>query len=150
MNTQILAAKLRAEHDAVDALSDRLREWVAVIPRANVAEWIAELRQRFEHFRAHLTRHMALEEQEGYMTTVVEMRPTLSGEVERLQHEHQEIAKIMGGVHAAVEALCKEDRLLVRDCCRRIDSLMHYVEHHENDENMLLITTLTSEIGTKD
>jgi len=150
MNTQELAAKLRAEHEAVEQLADRLREWVAVIPRTNAAGWIAELRRRFEHFRAHLTKHMALEEQEGYMTAVIELRPTLSQEVGRLQHEHEEITTIMAGVQSAVDSLSKDDRLLVRDCCRRIDNLLHYVEHHENDENMLLITSLTSEIGTKD
>lgn len=150
MNPHELAVKLRAEHDAVEALSDRLKEWVAVVPRANIADWIGELRDRFEHLRAHMTKHMALEEQEGYMQTVVELRPTLSPEVERLQHEHEEIGKIMSGVHTAVEALEPVDRLLIRDCCRRIDNLLHYIEHHENDENVLLITSLTSDIGTKD
>jgi hypothetical protein len=84
------------------------------------------------------------------METVVDLRPTLSPEVERLQHEHEEITKILSGVHEAVEALKPIDRLLVRDCCRRIDNLLHYIEHHENDENVLLITCLTSDIGTKD
>jgi len=150
MNTHELAVKLRAEHDAVEALSDRLREWVAVVPRANIGDWIAELRSRFEHLRAHLTKHMALEELEGYMKSVVETRPTLSPEVERLQHEHEEIGKIMASVHEAVEALKSVDRLLVRDCCRRIDNLLHYIEHHENDENLLLITSLTHELGAND
>jgi len=150
MNTHELAVKLKAEHEAVEVLVDRLREWVAVVPRANIADWIGELRNRFEHLRAHMIKHMALEEQEGYMKTVVEMRPTLSPEVERLQHEHEEIGKIMAGVHEAVEALKPADRLLVRDCCRRIDNLIHYIEHHENDENLLLITSLTSDLGAND
>jgi len=150
MNAHELAVRLRAEHDAVEALSDRVREWVAVVPRSNIGDWIVELRSRFEHLRAHLTKHMALEEQEGYMKTVVELRPTLSPEVERLQHEHEEIGKIMASVHEAVEALKPADRLLVRDCCRRLDNLLHYIEHHENDENVLLITSLTSDIGAND
>ncbi len=150
MNTHELAVKLKTEHDAVEALSDRLREWVAVVPRANIGDWIAELRSRFEHLRAHLIKHMALEEHEGYMKTVVEMRPTLSPEVERLQHEHEEIGKIMTSVHEAVESLEPADRLLVRDCCRRIDNLLHYIEHHENDENLLLLTSMTSDIGAND
>ena len=150
MNTHELAVKLRAEHDAVETLSDHLRECVSVVPRANLGDWISELRLRFEHLRAHLTKHMALEEHDGYMKTVVEIRPTLSPEVDRLQHEHEEIGQIMASVHEAVEALKPVDRLLVRDCCRRIDNLLHYIEHHESDENLLLITSLTTDIGGHD
>ncbi len=150
MNTHELANRLREEHEAVELLANRVREWVAVIPRSNVANWIVELRNRFEKFRAHLIRHMALEESDGYLTTVVELRPTLSGEIERLQHEHVELNKIMTGVHLAVEAIGPEDRLLVRDCCRRMESLLNYVTHHENDENLLLITALTTDIGSHD
>jgi len=145
-----VAQRLREEHDRVDDLSDRLREHVCVVPRTNIGHWIDIVHERFEHFRAHFTQHMALEEQEGYMVSVVENRPTLSIEVDRLKHEHREIVKIMDRIHVAVEQLDPNDRLLVYDCCRRIDNLLNYVEHHENDENLLITFAYTHDIGTKD
>lgn len=150
MNTHELADKLREEHHAVEILANQVREWVAVIPRSNVPAWIEELRRRYERFRAHLIKHMVLEERDGYLITVVELRPTLSGEIERLQHEHTELSAIMTSVQSAVDALGPEDKLLVRDCCRRIENLLNYVEHHENDENLLLITVLTTDLGAHD
>ena len=56
----------------------------------------------------------------------------------------------MNGVHQAVEAIGPQDRLLVRDCCRRIQNLLNFVVRHEDDENMLLTFALTYDIGTKD
>jgi iron-sulfur cluster repair protein YtfE (RIC family) len=150
MNTHELADRLREEHCAVEALANKVREWVAVIPRSNVQHWIDELKTRYEKFRAHLTKHMVLEERGGYLTTVVDLRPTLSTEIDRLQHEHVELNTIMTSVQAAVASLGPEDRLLVRDCCRRLENLLNYVEHHENDENLLLITTLTTDLGAHD
>lgn len=145
-----LAKLVREEHERVDLLSNRLRATTAVVPWANLQNWLQELRERFEHLRAHLVQHMALEEKEGYMLPVLERRPGLSSQVERLRHEHQELLQLLNDVHKAVAALTPGDRLLVRDCCNRINALLGYLEHHENDENILISSVLTHDIGTKD
>lgn len=145
-----LVTKLQEEHHKVEQLANRLRECVAVIPRFNLGPWIEEVQERYEHFRAHFTRHMALEEHDGYMAAVTEARPNLAVEVSRLKHEHDELLQIMTSIHKEVLALKPDDRLLVRDCCSRIDTFLDYVDHHEQDENLLLTFTFTHDIGTKD
>ena len=80
---------MRQAYLKVEALSRSLRERVAGVPSENLERWIPELGEQFEAFRAHCVKHMSLEEADGYMTSVVECRPGLSCEVERLQHEHQ-------------------------------------------------------------
>jgi hypothetical protein len=150
MTSQDIAKQCREEHLKVEILTNRLREWVAVVPRTNLGSWIKETQDRFEHLRAHMIKHVALEENEGYMVGVIERRPTLAPEVDRLKHEHSELAQIMDGIHKAVQDLSPEDRLLIRDCCRRIENLIHYIDHHEDDENMLVTFVFTHDIGTKD
>lgn len=150
MDTHELANWIREEHHKVDELSSMLRERAGVIPHANVAEWIVDVRDRFEHFRAHLMRHMALEEHEGYMAGVVRKRPALSEVVERLRHEHREVGKIMDGVSTALTNVEVGDRLLIRDLSCRILNLIQVVEHHEADENLMLLSVFTNDIGTKD
>ena len=150
MDAAKIAQWMREEHEKVENLIDRLKEQVAVVPRANLGKWIEEVGDRFEHFRAHMVKHMALEEREGYLTAVTERRPTLSREVERLQHEHEELQKIMESVYQAVGQLAAEDRLLVRDCCARIENLLGYVERHEDDENLLVTQAFARDIGTND
>ncbi len=142
--------RMREEHLKVDALSRSLRERVAGVPSLNLEHWIPELRKQFESFRAHGIKHMAFEELDGYMAPVVERRPGLALEVERLQHEHGEFIRILDGIHQLLEDLTSEDRLLVRDCCNRINNLLDYVDHHEKDENLLITFAFTQDIGTND
>ncbi len=147
MKTREVAAWMRVEHEKVQDLANILRENVAVVPRANLAVWIEDVQSRFEHFRAHLIKHQALEEHDGYLATVVERRPALSPEVDRLQHEHRELSRVMNGIHEAVKALAPQDRLLVRDCCNRIESLLCYIERHDELENNLVTFAFTQDLG---
>lgn len=150
MQPSELARWIREEHEKVLELGDRLRRELAIVPRTDVNAWIDRVRERFEHFRAHQQQHMALEEREGYMKVVLERRPTLSKQVERLRHEHGEITRIMADVAQAVAVLTSEDRLLARDCSDRMANLLAYVEHHERDEELLITYAFTQDIGTED
>ena len=147
MNAQELARWLREEHAKVNELITVLREKVAVAPQTNQQKWIGDASRAFEHLRAHNIKHIALEEQDGYMAAVVQRRPAFTREVERLAHEHREMQTIMNRIHDELEAVKPEDQLLIRDCCHRIQDLLAYVEHHENAENLLVFTAFTDDVG---
>ena len=140
MTTQTLAAWIQEEHARIAELSDRLQERVAVTPKANEAGWIADVEAAFEEFRLHVERHQTLEEEGGYMTGVLEKRPTLSPVVERLLHEHVEMRRIMREIGQHLADLTPDDKLLIRDGCHRIQSLLQYMEHHAREEDLLLMS----------
>ncbi len=148
MNTEEAARWMREEHVKVGDLVDRLRETVSFCPRVAHGTWIEEVCDAFEHFRAHLTKHMSLEERGGYLESVIERRPALSREVDRLGHEHAQMIRIMNGIYTTLQVLNTNDRLLIRDCCARIQNLLGYVEHHEREENLMVISAFTDDIGT--
>ncbi len=150
MKMQELARWIRDEHERVQELASRMQELVAVVPRSNQEKWIITVTDFFDHLRAHCIKHMALEGQGGYMLPVVERRPALSKEVDQLAHEHTEITRIMDGIHDALHELKPDDALLIRDCCRRVQDCLSYIEHHENTENLLVMSAFTDDIGTKD
>jgi hemerythrin-like domain-containing protein len=150
MNAHEVARRIRTEHIRVQDLADSIRETTAVLPRTDQAAWIAEVRDRFDHFRAHMIKHMVLEERDGYMSSVLDRRPTLAGEVERLKREHQELITIMDGIHNAVHRLTPEDQLLMHDCAARIERLLGYVEHHDEEENLMVTYVFTRDLGTND
>lgn len=150
MKAQELARWMRDEHEVVKTLSQRVMEKVAIAPQANQQRWIEEVRESFDHLRAHLVKHFALEEQDGYLVAAVQRRPSLSHEVDRLAHEHAEMVRMLDDVHRAVHLLKPEDSLLIRDCCHRIQNFLQYVEHHESDENFLVISAFTEDIGGND
>lgn len=150
MNAKELSKWIHDEHGKVMDLTERLHEKVAVRPRANQDRWLREVRTQFEHLRAHMVKHMALEEQDGYMVAVSEQRPVLSREIDRLAHEHRELTQIMERIQRELAEVSPEDQLLILDCCRRIQNLLNYLEHHERDENLLILSAFTEDIGTKD
>ena len=150
MDSHEIAKWVREEHAKVTELADELRRLIAVVPRVGMKDWLGKLRERFDHFRAHNVRHMALEEQEGYMRFVLERRPTLSDEADRLKHEHKELMRIMDNLHGVIEKLEPEDRLIALDCSRRIEDLLSYVDHHEKEESLLVTFVHTQDIGAND
>ena len=150
MAEQSIAEWLQCEHEQVIVLSDRLRKCIAVVPRTGLQPWITEIRNHFEHFRAHLLRHIALEEDKGYLSVVLERRPTLAPRVQRLAHEHRELIQLLDNLHRSLTGLTHDDRLLAQDCCRRIGDLLAFVERHENEENDLVEFVFTDDLGSSE
>ncbi len=150
MTPKELADWLTQEHEMVDALAATLSERVALVPRANEQAWIDGVRKAFEHFRAHMTKHIALEEHGGYMEPVLDQRAALAPQVARLKHEHKEIVTLMNATNTLLEDLQPHDYLIMRDICHRVQDILRYVDHHRQTENMLLLSAFTDEIGTKD
>jgi iron-sulfur cluster repair protein YtfE (RIC family) len=141
---------LREEHTRTEEIADRLNATVARAPVSADASWLVELRERFEHLRAHLIRHMALEERDGYMAAAVERRPTLSQKIEALRLEHGQIQRIMDDIYKSVSAIRPEDRLLIRDVCMRVEALLSHVNEHHAAENLMMLRVFTDDIGDQD
>lgn len=150
MEPQDLARWMQTEHKKVEVLMQDLREKIAAVPRTNAGQWLDELRDRFEHARAHFQKHMALEEHEGYLTDVLEQRPTLSDGVDRLKHEHAELTRIMDDIYQTLRRINPTDRLLIQDSCQRIEFFLTCAERHEAEENRLVLSVFTRDIGTRD
>lgn len=141
---------IRKEHAKVEQLVEALRAQVATVPKLRLADWIADTRTKFDHLRAHFTRHMALEEADGYLSGVLERRPSLANEVERLAHEHRELAEIMLSIHEQLSRMMPEDALLIRECASRIAALVGYIARHEDLENVMITSAFSDDIGSKD
>lgn len=150
MNKQDLAHWLREEHAMVEELVAGLRQHTVLLPRLNLAGWLGELRHKFDRFRNHLARHFELEEDDGYLIPVLERRPTLSPDVNRLKREHIELMRLIDLVAAELELVGAEDRLLAGDVRGRIEHLLLCLEDHENRENLLVSCAVTMDLGNKD
>lgn len=150
MTTQESAFWLLEEHRTLEKVAHALQEKTAIVPRVQLKAWIEGVRAAFEHFRAHMVKLMAMENRGGYMLPVLEQQPALSRAVERLGHEHSEIERLMAGIHRDLQGVSERDALIVRDICRRIESLLHYVEHHEREENLVVTSTFGDDLGTED
>ena len=145
-----LAKWILEEHAKVEELMHDLAELAVEPPASRRGVWLRELRERFERFRAHIIKHMALEEEDGYMSEVLVRRPALTAEVQALRHEHGEIMRLLEFIHQSLETVTQEDRLIIRDCCRRIRDVLSYGEQHEQRENLLVTSVFNLDIGSHD
>jgi len=150
MNKEQLAEWMKKEHAKVAELAGHLREQAVTIPSGSRVDWLKELCLRFDHFAAHQRRIMALKEEGGYLTPVVELRPTLSAQVELLRRAQDELRRLMDDLHEAVHRLEPDDNLLIRDCCTRLQVFLGHVQRHDEHENHIVLYTLTQDIGIKD
>lgn len=130
---------LRGEHDDLHEFTDRLRDRAVRSPPGTRDKWIAELQERFDQFAAHFRQRMSKEEEDGYLKPVVDERPSLAAHVEVLKREHAELMRIIDSIERAVHRLSPKDNLLLRDCCKRIEDLLGWVERHEEHENHVVL-----------
>ncbi|MFQ5807849.1 MAG: hypothetical protein ACE5I3_15495 [Phycisphaerae bacterium] len=149
MATEDIVRWLRGEHDDMHESADRLRERVVKSPPGDRRRWIEELRTGFDDFADCFRRRIANEEKDGYLKPVVDTRPSLRTSVELLKREHVELTRILDGVQRAVHRLSPKDNLLLRDCRKRIEDLLCWVERHEEHENHMVLYVLAANSGEK-
>lgn len=150
MDPQKLAQWMRQEHAAVGQLSEALGRRIAAVPAGERTAWWRDLCDRFEHFRAHLLKHMSLEEKDGYLSMVSDRRPALDPQVQQLKSEHRQMTAMMKRINDDMQSAGIDEELILQDVCHRIDRLLGYVRHHEECENLMVLSAYTDDIGTKD
>lgn len=148
MPSEDLSNWMLEENAKVHEMGSDLRAKVTQRPRGERAAWIADLRARFDDYAAHLRRHRAMEEEGGYLSQVTTLRPTLAPAIEVIRHEHAELTTILDDVQVAIHELTPTDNLLLRDCCRRIEHFLAWIERHEEHENHIVMYAFTQDIGS--
>lgn len=104
------------------------------------------LRGQVAVIRTAVLEHFRLEEEDGYMKQVLELRPFLERSAEKLRHEHRDLA-------AELDAILKElyqPKSDVRACCVRLENWIGRIHLHEKQENMMVEDAFGLDIGTKD
>ncbi len=145
-----LAEWIRNEHQALSDLSRTIRQHIAAKPDLNLADWLRGLKAGFERLRTHLERHYAAKEQDGYLSMVIEQRPTLSNQVEKIRLEHDEILRLAERILRDVSDLQPDNLLLVADICARVQRFMAVVAEHDQREIMITMYVFSQDIGGKD
>jgi hypothetical protein len=89
--------------------------------------------------------HFAFEEQNGYMTSVVDLQPHLTRAVDRLQQEHEELLATLDSLIAEVRVAGLSD-----DLRNRVGLWLKAIRRHELSENVLMQDAFSLDLGSKD
>ena len=142
-----LSQWMRKERDTLIELNKILRQHIAAKPDVNLDEWLRGMRVGFERLQKHLERHFAAKEADGYLGMVIEQRPTLSGQVEQMRNEHDEILHMGEQILRDLSELQPENRLLLADSGARIQRFMAVVADHDQREIMITMYVFSQDIG---
>ena len=133
-----IAKRLRTEHARLQGITAALKAAADGVPEFNRQEWFAELAARYEQFRAHMTKRIALEDVGGFVKAVEQRRPTLSPQIDYLRRQHGRILRRINDIHHELTELDPADIEAVDDCRLRMELILSEVGQHERSENVLL------------
>jgi hypothetical protein len=146
-----LAERIDQDHRRLRAaLAQLLAVLEEPVPEGNFLAWKLEFLARLRSFQHNLLVHFDLEEEGGFMDTVVRAAPQYARQVDRLLEEHAEIVK---DLERSIELFKGADsptssRLLrVRE---RVRELVSTHEAHEAVENELIQNVYNQDLGSGD
>jgi hypothetical protein len=134
-------ALLQAHRELLDDLR-KLREAAQATP----PDRPADLAARVEAARADAAKHFRFEEENGYMTGVLEAQPYLERAVRHLEAEH-------GGLLASLDALLAETRscrALTPELRGKVLDWTHALQRHERSENSLVQDAFNIDMTAED
>jgi hemerythrin-like domain-containing protein len=143
-----LGLRLQEEHKALLKLSQILKEHIAAQPRGNLTRWLQGLRVAFDRLYAHIERCIAMKTEDGYLETILKIRPTLTRQVESIKSEHGQLLRMGAGIRDDLTALRPEEQVLVADACARVQRFMSVVDQHEQRENMIVMFAFNQDLGS--
>lgn len=102
-----------------------------------------------EEIDAHLSSHMALEEQDGYLNAVRDRLPHRSEEVNRLQREHATLRSELATLMKTVETHTDQG-MLTALAIPALDHWLRSLARHEDHENTLMQEAFDADYGSGD
>ena len=136
------------EHQILDHVKQALRvtlDWN--VPAVGMSRKLSSVQFTLRSFQRHLERMMNLEEQDGYMVLVAELKPNMSLRVERLAQDHGRFRESICRLLPEVESLCEYQNEDFEEVCRQIYDLLDSVDRHDEEEVELLQETFLCDEG---
>ncbi len=136
------------EHQILDHVKQALRvtlDWK--VPAVGLPRKLSSVQFTLQSFQRHLERIMDLEEQDGYMVMVAEMKPNMHFRVERLEQDHATFRRSMRYLLPVVEALSEYQGEEFEEVCGEIATLLERIDRHDTEEINLLQEALLMDEG---
>ena len=137
--------------DAIDLEHHELERLYASI-RATLAARRGDLevvRSLFARLAERVKEHFASEETGGYFDEIIEIAPRLSGEADRLQHEHAELLEVAEQLADNIRH-AQNSPIWWKAIRFDFESFIRRCEEHEAAENRLVQDAYLQDIGAMD
>lgn len=127
------------EHEILNHVKQALRVTLGwKVPAEGISRKLSSVQFTLKSFQRHLERLMNIEEQDGYMAFVGEIKPNMHFRVDRLEHDHGRFRRTMENLLPKVDTLSEYDAKEIATVCDEIYALLERVDHHDKEEIALL------------
>jgi hemerythrin-like domain-containing protein len=136
------------EHQILDHVKQALRvtlNWQT--PSVGMPRKLSSVRFTLQSFLRHLERLMNLEEQDGYMEVVSELKPNMQNRIERLEQDHDQFRKRSEQLLHKMEEISEYDCAQFDQACGMVVEFLAQVDQHDKKEIQLLQETLLCDEG---
>lgn len=127
------------EHQILQHVKDALRvtiDWQA--PSVSLPRKISSVRFTLKSFQRHIERLMALEEEGGYLSSLIEQKPYLQERVDRLAVDHDRFRARIRRIVPRLDELHEWQEVDFDQACHEIRKLLEDVDLHDLNEIDLL------------
>jgi hypothetical protein len=100
-----------------------------------------------QSLQRHLKHLTSLEEDDGYMSVVLDTHPELTAEVEALRQEHDYFHKELKRLLAKMRSVKSIDRLALGEISENFSALLNKLDEHSHKETGLIQFALLKEEG---
>jgi hypothetical protein len=136
------------EHEILNHVKQALRVTLGwKVPPEGVSRKLSSVQFTLKSFQRHLERLMTIEEQDGYMSFVEEIKPNMHFRVDRLEHDHGCFRSAMNRLLPRVVSLSEYDDEEIETVCGEIYTLLERVDRHDKEEIDLLQDSLWCDEG---
>ena len=148
MNHTAISEQVLIEHKILAHIESALRatiDWK--YQGADLTRKIGSLRFVGQSLQRHLRHLMDQEEQDGYMSVILESHPELSDEVEALRQEHGQFRKSLSRILTKLRILKATDHLALGKITDDLLVLLTKLDEHSHKETGLIQHALLKDEG---
>jgi hypothetical protein len=141
------ASQCLMEHQILHHVKDALRitlSWDT--SSVGLSRKISSVQFTLHSLRRHLERVMALEEEDGYMAIVGDLKPNLDNRASKLRNEHRELRETIGRVVAQFERI-GQDEGRFDHAGHEVSALLDRIDRHDKQETELLQAAFYDDVG---
>jgi hemerythrin-like domain-containing protein len=148
MESTNYAALCLMEHQILQHVKDALRITLGWDVRSvGLARKVSSVQFTMQSLRRHLERVMGLEEEDGYMSSVRELKPNLYDRAANLRLEHQEFRRTLEELTPALDKVNPRDDARFEEVCCDLTAFLARIDRHDKQETQLLQQAFYDDIG---
>jgi hypothetical protein len=136
------------EHQILDHIKQALRvtlNWEA--PVVSMPRKLSSLQFTFKSFQRHFERVIAIEEEGGYMSEVIDTKPHLQNRIERLESDHAQFRTRLKRLKSELNDIQEWEEPRFNIVCSELCQLLDEVDAHDLGEVDLLQESLLCDEG---